>query len=380
MQFTDRATIKGFRQTADGYLVGDVLCARTGTQQYRASEIGLTGDAIVTVYRPEDAVFSKDSLATYAGKPVTLNHPPEMVTADNWKEYAAGVVGTDIARDGEFVRVSIAMMDAATIAAVQDGTREISMGYTTPIEMRDGTAPDGTQYQAVQTGPIRINHLAIVPSARGGEKLRIGDGALSWGASPVTVSDNKGGQMADLRKIMVDGLPVETTDAGAAAIEKLTKAVADATAKADEYMTKAERAARDIEELEKGMAAKDAAIAKLEAAAIDDAALDARVSARADLVSKAKAVFADLDTTGLTDAAIRKAAVVAKLGAAAIDGKSDAYIDARFDILAEDAAKGGADPIKDAKPAPKTVTTLDTIYTQRNAALSDAWNKTKGAA
>lgn len=380
LQFTDRATIKGFRQTADGYLVGDVLCARTGTQQYRANEIGLTGDAIVTVYRPEDAVFAKDSLSSYAGKPVTLNHPPEMVTADNWKEYASGVVGTDIARDGEFVRVSIAMMDAATIAAVQDGTREISMGYTTPIEMRDGTAPDGTAYQAVQTGPIRINHLAIVPAARGGEKLRIGDGALSWGASPVTVSDNKGGHMADLRKIMVDGLPVETTDAGAAAIEKMTKAVADATAKADEYMTKAEKAAKDMEEMEKEMAAKDAAIAKLEAAAIDDAALDARVSARADLVSKAKAVFADLDTTGLTDAAIRKAAVVAKLGDAAIDGKSDAYIDARFDILAEDTAKGGADPLKDAKPAPKAVTTLDTIYTERNAALSDAWKTTKGAA
>jgi hypothetical protein len=367
MQFTDRASIKGFRKTADGYLAGEVLCARTGTQQYLARELGLTGDAVVTVYRPAEAVFAKDSLASYAGKPVTLNHPPEMVTADNWKEYAAGVVGSEIARDGEFVRVSIAMMDADTIAAVQDGTREISMGYTTPIEMIDGTAPDGTPYQAVQTGPIKINHLAIVQKARGGDKLRIGDGAYQWGASPLTVSD-KGGQMADLRKIMVDGLQVETTDAGASAIEKLTKTIADMKYEMSEAEKKAadEKAAMEAE-----MAEKDAALAKAEAEKMDDAAIDARVATRADLITRARSVVADLDVAGLSDADIRKAAVVAKLGDAAVEGKSTAYIDARFDILTE--AK--ADPLKETKLAPKPVADLDAIYADRNKALNDAWKK-----
>ena len=41
MQFNDRAEIKGFRATADGYLVGEVLCARTGCQDYYAGEMGL---------------------------------------------------------------------------------------------------------------------------------------------------------------------------------------------------------------------------------------------------------------------------------------------------------------------------------------------------
>lgn len=359
MQFLDRAEIKGFRQTQDGYLVGDVLCARTGCQDYLQSELGLIGDGVVTVYRPETAVFAKDSLATYAGKPVTLNHPPEAVTADNWKTYAAGVVGDTVARDGECVRVSIAMMDAKTIAAVHDGTCEISMGYTTPIEMMDGTAPDGTAYQAVQTGPIRINHLAVVPAARGGSKLRIGDGATVWGAGPVTVSD-KGGLMADLRKVMVDGLQVETTDAGAAAIEKLTKALADAKAAHD----------ADKSKLEAELAIKDAALAKADAAKMTDAAIDARVSARADLLAKAKMVAKDAKLAGLSDAAVRKAAVIAVLGDAAVAGKSEAYIDARFDILVDDAAK--ADPIKtvviDGKP-----TDRDALYAARNKALSDAW-------
>ena len=373
MQFNDRSEISGFRKTADGYLVGDVLCARTGCQDYRASELGLMGDAIISVYRPESAVFAKDSLATYAGKPVTLGHPPVMVTADNWKEYAAGSVGGDIARDGEFVRVPTVLMDAATIAAVSDGTREISMGYTTPVEMIDGVAPDGTPYQAVQTGPIKINHLAIVPKARGGDKLRIGDSASNWGASPINDTGKQGGHMAELRKIMVDGLQVETTDAGAAAIEKLTKSLTDAVAAKDAALVDATAANAKADA---ATAAKDAAIAKADAAVMTDDALDARVADRAELIGKAKSVAKDVDTAGLSDAAIRKAAVVAALGDAAVDGKADAYIDARFDILVEDAATD--DPVKAVKLEPQKVADIDAIYADRDTALVNAY-KTKGA-
>lgn len=146
-------------------------------QPYHASELGVPASfGIVNVYRPEAVVFDKASLATCAGKPVTLDHPPEPVTAANRKRYAVGDIGTEIARDGEFVRVPIKLMDAAVIRAIQDGAREISMGYTTENRVEDGEAPDGTRYQAVGLGPIRINHLAIVCKARGGSSLRIGDG------------------------------------------------------------------------------------------------------------------------------------------------------------------------------------------------------------
>jgi uncharacterized protein len=374
--FADRVTLDSPRLTGDGYLVATVRCARTGCQQYDAAELGLTDrQGVVTVYRPESAVFDKDSMATYAGKPVTVNHPPVMVTADNWKEYAAGEVGAEIARDGEFVVVPMKLMDRAAIDAVQAGTREISMGYTTPLELVDGVAPDGTPYQAVQTGPIRINHLAIVPQARGGSQLRIGDGANKWGASPLTDAETKEGHMPDLRKILVDGLQVETTDAGATAIAKLQGQLKDA-------MTEKEKAdkeyAEKMAEKDAELAKKDAAIAKLEGDTLTDAALDARVAARADLVAKALRVADGLTVAGLSDGDIRKAAVAKALGDAAVEGKAQAYIDARFDILVEGAEK--ADPVQKMKdaPAPK-LTTLDAVYTERNKALESAW-KTKGAA
>jgi hypothetical protein len=95
------------------------------------------------------------------------------------------------------------------------------------------------------------------------------------------------------------------------------------------------------------------------------------VNARADLVATAKAI-ADADYSGKSDAEIRKAAVVAKLGDAAISGKADAYIEARFDILA-DAAKPG-DPVRGALRDGVTPTTVkDNGY----AASVAAFDRTK---
>lgn len=136
------------------------------------------------------------------------------------------------------------------------------------------------------------------------------------------------------RKITVDGFTFDASEQAAQAITKLETKVADAS-----------KALNDANEAHaKALAAKDADIAKKDAeidalkkAAISDAEIDKRVAARADLVSTAKAIAADVKTEGLSDAAIRKATVIAKLGDAAIKDKSDAYIDARFDILAEDA-------------------------------------------
>ena len=380
--FTDRAALEGARLTSDGYLVATVKCARTGCQDYAAAELGLTDrQGAVTVYRPESAVFAKDSLATYAGKPVTVNHPPVMVDANNWKEYAAGEIGSEIARDGEFVVVPMKLMDAAAIQAVQDGARELSMGYTTPLELSDGIAPDGTPYQAVQTGPIRINHMALVSKARGGPKLRIGDSADKWGVSPlITTADTKGRQMADtLQTVVLGDQAAQVAVADAPKIEAykaaMAKQLADAMTekeKADEEHAE-KMAAKDAE-----IAKKDAAIAALEDAKLSDADLDAKVAARADLIGKAKAVADGIETTGMADADIRKAAVAKALGDAAVEGKTQAYIDARFDILVEDAEK--RDPAQKMKDSQrKTVTGLDAVYQERNAALEGAW-KTKGAA
>lgn len=103
---------------------------------------------------------------------------------------------------------------------------------------------------------------------------------------------------------------------------------------------------------EAALAAKDVELAKLQAQLDDakakvlsDADIDAKVAARSELVATAKTIAPEVKTDGLKDADIRKAVVTAKLGDAAIAEKSEAYIDARFDILAEGSAE--QNPVRD---------------------------------
>ena len=369
MKFTDRAQIGGMKETQDGYLVGSLRCARTGIQSYLGSELGLPTNDVISVYRPESEVFSRESLASYANKPISDEHPPTFVDASNWKEYGKGDIGSDVVRDGEFVSVSYKIMDGDTIAKVKAGKAEVSMGYMAEIDFQDGVTPDGEPYQAIQKN-IRINHLAIVDRGRAGKECGFTD-AQKWGTSPITkVGDNQ----VTLKTLIVDGLTVETTDTGAVAIQKLAddknlvvKQLADAKAAHETAIN-----AKDAE-----LAAKDAEIDALKAAKLSDAEIDAKVQARSDLLTKAKSV-ADTDFTGLSDADIKKAAVVAKLGDAAIADKTEAYIDARFDILVESADK--ADPfataMNDGQPQIKVADHGQSEYEQ---SILNRSNKRKGA-
>jgi hypothetical protein len=342
MILTDSVPVSGVRRTADGYLVAEARVARTGIQDYLGTEVdpdnqhGLRDKPIVKVYRPESSVFHKDAMQSYAYRPMTNGHPGgDGVNSQNWKDLAIGQTGGDVVRDGQFVKVPLVLMDAKAIADFDAGKRELSMGYGAEVVFQDGTTDDGEHYDCY-LGPMKMNHLSLEHRARGGEQLRIGDNKQ--------LTPKGGHDMADsLRTVIVDGLSVQTTDQGAQAIDKLTKQLADAGVNI-KTLTDAHAVALAAKDAD--LAKKDAEIDSLKAKQLSDADIDKRVTARADLISKAKAI-ADADYTGKTDADIRKAVVVAKLGDAAIAGKPDAYIDARFEILVEDAAKApGNDPFR----------------------------------
>lgn len=169
-------------RTNDGYLTATPRVARTGIQLYYGKELGASpkdANKVFKVLRPEEEVFSTDSLASFAYKPVTDDHPAVNVTADNWSDYGKGQMSSDILRDGEFIRVPIALMDGGLIKKFDGGKAELSVGYECEIVWGAGTDPkSGLQYDARQAN-IRVNHLAVVDAARGGTDLRIGDGTGS---------------------------------------------------------------------------------------------------------------------------------------------------------------------------------------------------------
>ncbi len=378
MNFTDAVTVAGTRRTEDGYLIAEAKAVRTGIQLYLGDEVGKPDIKMVRVYRPAEEVFADKSLQSFTHAPVTVNHPDEAVNAGNWKDLAVGEVSTAAKKDGDWVWLPLILKDKDAIASVESGKRELSAGYECQLDWTPGTAPDGQQFDAVQRN-IKINHLAIVDRARAGSQARIGDGAGNWGVSPVTSDQKPKEKIMTLKTVTVDGIPVEVTDQGAIVITTLQTRLADAVAKltAIETAHQAVIAAKDAE-----IAKKDAELDATKAKVLSDADLDKKVQARADLIGVAKTIAKDVKTEGLTDAGIRKAVVVAKIGDAAITGKADAYIDARFDLLVEDAAKGAADPFatvvkgglrsQDGNPADS-----DAAYRQMLARDANAWMGTQ---
>ena len=341
MQFTDLAVVAGTRRRDDGYLVADARIARTGVQTYLGSEVGQPDKATVRVYRPGSEVFHADTLKSAAHRPVTNDHPPELVNSTNWRDYAVGQTGDEVQGEAIFIRVPLMVSDEAAIKDIEAGKRQLSAGYTCDLDFTPGTTPTGEAYDAIQKN-IRLNHVAIVAAGRAGSQVRIGDGA-AWGASPVNDATPEKDPPMTLKTVTVDGIPVEVTDQGATVIATLQQRIADAAKKASDTETahQAAIAAKDAD-----IAKKDAEIDGLKAKVLDAAALDKLVAARADLIGKAKVLAKDVKTDGLSDADIKKAVVLAVVGDAAKD-KPEAYIDARFEILVEDAQKDGKDPFRE---------------------------------
>ncbi|MEQ1716252.1 MAG: DUF2213 domain-containing protein, partial [Hyphomicrobium sp.] len=349
----------GTRRTADGYLVADARCARTGVQEYAGFEVGRDDMSRVRVYRPDSEVFSRGALASYAFRPVTVGHPPEGVTADNWKKEAVGTTGSDIVRDGEFVRVPLVLMDAAAIAEVEAGTREISMGYDCRLDWTPGTTPDGQAYDAVQRGH-RMNHLAIVERGRAGSQCKVGDGAAP------KIGAHKAEQIK--MKTTVDGISYDMSEQGAELVRKLQT-------DNETLRTGLKDAAAGLESAIKARDALQGEVAALKTAVPTADALDTLVSERSAVVAAAAKLVPGVVTSGRALGDIRLDVVKAKLGDAAITNRSADYITAAFDTLA---GSKGSDPVADAMlrndgAAPA----LNDARTKYLAATSDAW---RGAA
>ena len=125
-------------ETGEGFLIcRNVPIARTGDQEYLGREIGLTGqeaDQVITVHRPPDEVFLEAALASFEGKPVTNDHPPDLIGPDDVTIYGRG--HAELVRRGfgeweDYVVADLHIHARELIDAIQGGKREISCGYGT---------------------------------------------------------------------------------------------------------------------------------------------------------------------------------------------------------------------------------------------------------
>ncbi|WP_427183538.1 DUF2213 domain-containing protein [Bordetella bronchialis] len=165
----------GARQsvTNDGFLLCEgVPIARIGELHYAPGEVPVEPgpDGIIRIDRTPEEVFRPETLASFEGKPVTMDHPADFVTPDTWRQLAVGItqnVRRGEGLDADFILADMLITDRAAIDAVRAGLREVSCGYDADYEQVEPG-------RGVQRNIIG-NHVALVERGRCGPRCAIGD-------------------------------------------------------------------------------------------------------------------------------------------------------------------------------------------------------------
>ena len=182
------------RREPEGYLLClNVPVARTGTQDYLPEELGLAGppggnrpSPFIPVLRPENEVFSPETIASFEGMPVTNDHPPDGVDLANIRRLQAGHahnVRRGTGAESDLLLADLIITDPGLIGAVLAGKREISCGYNYELCEENG--------RYVQR-KIRGNHIAVVDAGRAGPRVAIQDACRSGPRKPCDSERNRG--------------------------------------------------------------------------------------------------------------------------------------------------------------------------------------------
>lgn len=159
--------------TPEGFLVcHDVPIARIGTQIYGKDEVPVdpSPNGEIRIDRLPEEVFREDTIKSFEGKPITINHPDDFVTPENWNRLSVGVTQNVRRGDGlldDLLLADLLITDKKAIDYVNKHLPQVSAGYEAAYE-QTGTGR-GLQRDIVG------NHVALVERGRAGPRCSIQD-------------------------------------------------------------------------------------------------------------------------------------------------------------------------------------------------------------
>lgn len=340
-----------FERTTEGFLKGRAIVTCCGVFTYKRADGTLQREL-----RLPEEVFAPATLESLKLKPVTLNHPTELVTPENADMLQVGSLGdnpsstnqeynwngepTDWKKltDGLNVAVDMIITKKDAIDAVINGKQGLSMGYTCDIEMAEpGSTWCGVEYDYIQRN-IKYNHCAIVDAGRAGDNAKI---ELRVDSADAVLEDKlvtKDGGTKMLKKINLDGIDYEAEESVIKALNTEKKRADDAVAELSKFKEDSAKelsvmtAERDTQKERADKAEED--LAKAKAEALDSTKLDEAVNARIELYKNAEKAGVEVKND-MKDADIKKAVIAKVFPKANLDGKDSAYIDARYDATVE---------------------------------------------
>lgn len=371
--------------TSEGFLIDHPIVTTVGIFEYMNPD-----GSIRRELRLPEEVFAPESLASYKGKPIIVTHRAGRVTTDNVEKETIGTILSEASKDGENVRVEIVIHNTD---ALKTGLRELSLGYDLDLDETPGEW-NGQPYDAIQRN-IRVNHLALVSAARAGEQARLNidekenltggpemeqnktDSGLSPEELEEAIADYIAKKNAATTSTDGDTATGETTpapdgevaavkpeeqadeedvvqsvkerrdrrDAETAsnsketALETITQQDADIDAllklieqlKAKSDFADANADSDDTGKTDCGTIQKDGDESKSQSLNLDSAAVDRLVASKIDVIRIADKLHLDgVDVMSVKDG--KKAVTKSVYPEMRLDGKSDDYIDALYDL------------------------------------------------
>jgi hypothetical protein len=335
-------------------------------------------------------VASPESLASFAGKAITSEHPPVLLDSENTKNYQVGFSGTEVVYDNGFVKAVMTITDEDTIKRIMKGdAREVSAGYRVNYDPTPGVTESGEHYDGVQKEIIG-NHIAVVRRGRAGPQVKLHLDRQD-AADPSLFKTTEERLMT--AKVVFDGAEFEVSEGVALAITKEREdakmSYEDMKNKYDEMMSKASKMKEEMDAMEKEMKGKcDSAEGRADAlaeqveelkgelAAAQEINLDSMVEERVALIEKAKPVLdSAYEFAGKTAREVMVDAIKAARGdSIVLDEKSDDYVQAMFDTLSEADRKDSAttDELRKAVASIASPVSAPSAYMDM---LQNAWKK-----
>ena len=335
----DTAPIDKVTQDAQtGFIhITDVPIACVGVFPYLKADNSVEMEAkLPTELLSDSTVSSADS------KPVTNDHPTELVNQRNASKYMKGFTADNAHVDNDTLKVDMTITDADLISEINKGKQELSIGFETEIVPEKGEYK-GVAYDSVQRN-IQINHVAVVEHGRAGHSVRlIGDSA------EMVEQDNvhKKGQIMETTKVRLNDADVTVATGDADKIIKLDADNSEKQRQIDDLKAKIKEMQDQLAKLQgdddKNKKNADKAQAKADAAEKELAdlkekysgdAMDKAISARMELINKVKPYVGDsYEFKGKSEKQLKLDAIKALDDSVDLDDKSDDYINAYFDSM-----------------------------------------------
>jgi hypothetical protein len=255
-----------------------------------------------------------------------------MVTPLNFQKYAKGYLQDTIQKQDDKVSATAIISAQDAIDAVEKGVRQVSCGYLADLDETPGEW-NGEPYDCIQKN-IKYNHLALVDKGRAGPEVR-----LRLDAADAVEQSLTNNQEMKMEKIMLGGQEFEVDPKLAEALKKHMMEMEDGwNKKAADGMKAKDGQMEEMKKEKEGMQAKmDAMKERLDAAPSGEIApekLRQAVKARVEMEKVASFLKVEkCDEMGDQD--LMKAVILKDSPKAAIEDKSEHYIQARFDSVVE---------------------------------------------